>query len=648
MCGILGVVGKELSSESLNRGLNSLHHRGPDGQGSFTDPVSQVHLAHARLSIIDLAKGGQPLFNEDEGIILVCNGEIYDFERLREELKTQGHHFHSGSDSEVIIHLYEQFGMDFFKYLRGEFAFILYDRRNEKVIAARDRFGIKPLFYSDLGEGAYALGSEAKAIFATGLVTPQLDPVILRNMLSFAGGGNVFKNLKLLPPASYLEIDLKAKSSVVATYWSLDLPRADEKLEMTLDQAKKLVQEKLDESVRLRLRADVPVGVYLSGGIDSSAVAGTMAKYVGKNLEAFSISFTDEKNFNESELAAQSARALGCRFHELKLSQEDLLKNFEDCLWFSEHPSNNLHGVGKFLLSKLAREKVKVVLTGEGGDELFLGYPYFQDGVNEATESFGNSLGRVSEQKEVRKKNAYLEKLKNILGFEPLPEMLNFQKHSYQLLLRRLFHRNFRELLKEETSLQALSNLVPVEESAGREEVVRKQAYSIKNFLANYILIVLGDRQEMAHSLEGRTPLLDHELFELSKKIPTNLKIKDGEEKFILKEAVKDRVTPEIYKRKKWPYFAPMTLVQENASPEMDRLVKKYLNKEAIVQAGIFNYPTLRRCQFIMKILKISPLWQARFNSLLMVVLSVQILATQYGPEFTQNLKKYGPKARAT
>jgi len=315
MCGIVGFTGHPLGEDRLRRAVDSLHHRGPDGTGIFIDPDERVGLGHARLSIIDLETGAQPLYSEDGDVVLVCNGEIYDFERLREELRLRGHVFSSRSDSEVILHLYQEYGAQFVDHLRGEFAFLLYDKRELTLLAVRDRFGIKPLFFNEQ-DGGFLFASEAKAMFATGRLRPRINVDSLRDYLSGVIPDSIFDGVHVVPPGCLLKVDLEKGSHEISQYWDLDLP-SDEDVQdgPDLDQSVQIVREAFEEAVRLRLRADVPVGVYLSGGIDSSIVAATVAKYHPGTLKAFNIAFPEDEAFDEFQLSKNMAGKIGAEFH---------------------------------------------------------------------------------------------------------------------------------------------------------------------------------------------------------------------------------------------------------------------------------------------------------------------------------------------
>lgn len=629
MCGIFGYTGHNLEIASIERAIGAMRHRGPDGTGVFRDETARVGLGHARLSIIDLGTGAQPLYSEERDIVLVCNGEIYDFERIRDDLQGKGHAFRTGSDSEVIIHLYQEHGLDFVEHLRGEFAFLLYDSRGKKLLAVRDRFGIKPLFYTE-NENGYMFASEAKAIFATGKVRPRISAHAVRDYFSGVIPDSIFEGIFAAPPGSILTVDLESGFHDISRYWDLDLPLNDSLPKDTpLELHASAVRERFDEAVRLRLRADVPVGVYLSGGIDSAIVAATAAKHFPGKLKVFTIEFPGDNAWNELRIAKNMAEKIGAEFHYVSCDSDTLLENTEDCLWVTELPFANFHGVGKYLLSKLARRHVTVVLTGEGSDELFLGYVCFQ-------QDKGGMSRHIADRLRGRKFRPprQVKKIVDELGFVPMPE------HSVTLtdlrtrLLHRMFGRTARGKLIGTTPIDVLKQRIRRPQTDGNSHARKVQYFWIKSMLGPYLLCMLGDRVEMAHSIEGRTPFLDHHLFEQARTIPDEAKIFNGVEKYVLREAFKDDLTEELYKREKWPYSAPPMRIEKGRSKTLDRLLDKYLSKEAIERAGIFNYRSVLALRAFARAIPFRFEAGRNFHVALLLVLTVQILDGLFVQEF--------------
>ena len=379
MCGIVASVSSRgrVSSDGLARAAASLVHRGPDAQAVWAASNGRAGLGHARLSIIDLTTGDQPLHNEDDSLHIVVNGEFYDFERIRTELQAKGHRFKTGSDSEIALHLYEDLGARAMHQLRGEFAFALWDERDGVLFAGRDRFGIKPLYYA-LVDGTCHVASEVKALKALG-VPLRWDREALYDIhygLMHAPSRSAFDGIYQVPPGCYLLTD--GVHAHVHTYWDWNYPPAEVTRNADPREAVERLSAVLEEAVRLRLRADVPVACYLSGGLDSCTVLGIASKLASNPLRAYTLSF-DMADYDERAIAEAQATLSGAEFYPIPIHSEQLADHLEDALYHAERPFVNAHSVAKFLLSKAVRDSgVKVVMTGEGADEVFAGYPFFR------------------------------------------------------------------------------------------------------------------------------------------------------------------------------------------------------------------------------------------------------------------------------
>ena len=483
MCGMFGAIGCELPPGAIERIFEVLEHRGPDGRGLFIERSAGVTLAHTRLAVIDRTTGAQPLQSEDGAIVLVANGEIYDFERIRSSLEANGHCFQTKSNSEVILYLYKQFGLACFEHLRGEFAFLLYDKTKRLLIAARDRFGIKPLYFSRVDDGL-VFASEMKAIFASGLVQAKLDAAALDPLVEQDPDGAQFpfEGIEHIPPATYMTVDLDTGKTSLKRYWSPAIPPEAAKALCEPfgdrpEKAARSVLSELEEAVRLRLRADVPLGLYLSGGINSAFIGALMARNLDDQLHSFSISFVGSDR-NEREFAARAADVLGTAHHELAVTKEMLWENLEDCLWFSELPFVTLAPVGKFLLSEEARQFVTVVLTGEGADEVFLGYrSFFQKAIRDT---------RMAQP--TRQRNSVQARRLKFTGFAG---------GLFKRVSLLAFHKSNRSRLASarRQSVGARTHPGPVINAVQEARIAA---------MPLDILCFLGDREEMAHSLEAR------------------------------------------------------------------------------------------------------------------------------------------------
>jgi len=632
VCGIVGFAGHAIGETELQRAVRTLHHRGPDGNGIFLDDASRVGLGHTRLSIIDLETGAQPLYSEGKDLVLVCNGEIYDFERIRTDLEARGHVFSTRTDSEVILHLYEEYGLDFVDHLRGEFAFLLYDQPQQILLAVRDRFGVKPLFFN-VTNANYLFASEAKGIFATGQVEPKIHVKAIRDYLSGVTPDSIFQGVHAVPPGCFLKVSIEERKHELCQYWDLNLPpNPVSENNHNVEKDIRTVRESFEESVRLRLRTDVPLGVYLSGGLDSAVVAAAVARHQRGRLKVFSIAFPDNPIFDEQERARHMAEKIGAEFHSVTCDRRTLLNNTVDSLWASECPFYNFHGVGKFVLSRLARQHVKVVLTGEGSDEVFLGYSYFQP---------GKSMPGRKEMK--APKGRKIRRIIETLGFLPIYEFARSLSNAHQTYVQWLFHPRHRPELRSNHPLESLRQRIQRRQIDGLPLVRKIQHFSIKAILTPYILVNLGDRPEMAHSLEGRPPFLDHHLFEKARQIPDESKIRNGSEKYVLREAYKDDVTEDVYQRTKWPYFAPALWLRKGNSAEEDKLLQQYLSREAIEKSGIFHYGVLRWTRWFARLLPNNSDLKYHLHAFFVFVLTVQILDHLFVQGFEASLKERQP-----
>ena len=616
-----------MTEQSLDRPLLALRHRGPDGQGRYVDAALDVALGQTRLSIIDLEHGAQPLFSEERDLVLVCNGELYGFEEIREGLQARGHRFSTGSDSEIALHLYQEHGLDFVRHLRGEFAFLLLDRARRELFAVRDRFGIKPLFFHRR-EGRFLFGSEAKALFATGKLAPRIRIEAVRDYLSLVPPDSLFEGVEVVPPGCILRIDLTRGTEEVIRYWDVDLherePGAGD-----FEEARALVRAQVSEAIRLRLRADVPLGVYLSGGIDSAIVAATVARLSGGPVKAFTIAFPDDNEFNEAHLAEGMARRIGAEFHRVDCDRGTLLAHAEDAIWVTELPFRNLRGVGKHVLAVRAKAHVTVVLTGEGSDEVFLGYPFFQ------------KVGHDGEPAAPPPASGVARALFDALGFVPLLDMRLPFSPAVQAVIRSLFHRGHRARLRARTPLETVVGRTDKDKIARLPERRRRQHYWVKNVLPQFILTTLGDRAELSHGIEGRTPFLDHVLFERMRAVSDEHKIRAGVEKAVLREAFRDDISPEIQQRKKWIYTAPPLWIDEGVHPALDRLLREHMSREAIARAGIFSptaWTVIRLLAWVLSGFDSAP--RRVLNELALAMLTVQVLYAQYEGDFDESLRQ--------
>jgi asparagine synthase (glutamine-hydrolysing) len=546
--------------------MDALLHRGPNGTGVWTSPSYGVSLAHARLATIDLSNGQQPIANEDGTVVAVINGEFYETEPLRRHLENVGHRFKTRTDSEVLIHLYEQCGVACLGQLHGEFAFVLWDESRRRLFAARDRFGAKPLYYSETG-GEMLLASEIKALQRAGL-SLSWDEQGFYEQFAFQrclSGKTLYRGVRELAAGHYLL--RTANSSEIRCYWDLDYQlEAAHELRTDDDWAGQL-HDSLEKAVRARLKADVPVACYLSGGIDSTSILGLMSRQNGPGVAAFCASF-DGCEWDEFPIAARSAAYLGARLTRVPVTSASIAADFKPTIRYCENLIGNANSVAKFALSRaVSQAGYKVVLTGEGADELFAGYPNL----------VADALRGLLEPE--------LEQLRLLLGVssEKLREVLNplgrtfsavvMERLGYSpmwLELRRWLMQKFEAILPptfsmDEMERRLLDSLDRPGQLAGRSVLNQSCYLHAKTCFAGVTLSSLGDRVEMAHSVEGRLPFLDHRVVDVARRAPAGQKVRNGAEKLILRNAMRHVIPPEICGRRKQAISAPPALWEKGS-----------------------------------------------------------------------------------
>ena len=569
MCGIVGIFSRRgpVALEDLQRATQSLYHRGPDGQRHWMSGDGRQALGHARLSIIDLTTGDQPMASEDGRVRIVVNGEFYGYEAIRQELVEAGHRLSTKSDSEIALHLYEDRGVQCLHRLRGEFALVLWDSVNRTVFAARDRFGIKPLYYAWHKETLY-FASEVKALFAAG-VPARWDAESMYYSVEFGGHQTrtLFDGVFQVPPGHYaLATD---KHFQLHRYWDFDYPEAAANVAKRSDaEYAEEFRHALEEAVRIRLRADVPVGCYLSGGLDSCSILGLAAKHHAEPIRAFTLTF-DRADYDEEKEAREMAATAGAEFFPIPIRQDDMAEHFAAATLQSETLCINGHGVAKYLLSRAVRDAgYKVVLTGEGSDELLGGYAHFRRDVfmyNREGQDPEVIAGLVRDLERLNPVSRGLllphgealplDGVKRSLGFVP-SWIETFSARSSKL--HNVMSDGLLESFGERRGyLPLLSDLDVRRQLNGRDALNQSLYLWSKTLLPNYLLVVLGDRMEMAHSIEGRVPFLDHHLVEVIRSQPVAMKIRGVTEKYVLREAVKDVISDTVYRRQKHPFLSP-------------------------------------------------------------------------------------------
>lgn len=599
MCGIYGYTSHrgQVEENLLARMGKSLEHRGPDDEGQKVLRVGElsIGLGHRRLSIIDLSSAArQPMSNEDESIWLVFNGEIYNFKELRRELEQKGHRFKSNSDSEVIIHLYEEKGTRCLEQLKGMFAFALWDGRSHSLFMARDRIGKKPLHYACTHDGI-VFASEIKALLRHPMVSREIDLNSLNKYLTYEyvpAPNSIFKSIKKIEPGHYLLVHKGKIQSF--QYWDIplvDYPVVDKTEEEYIEELRAI----LERSVKARLVADVPIGVFLSGGIDSGLVAALVARH-DQQVESFSIGFEDS-SFDESPYAIQIAHSLNMRHHLKIFNAKELLENLHALPDIMDEPLADASILPTYLLSKFTSQKVKVALSGDGGDELFAGYQTYQAHklvtyYNFLPAFLKNSLKSIASHLPVSHDNVSADfRIKQFLKGTGVSSEIRFF-----IWMGAFIDREKKELLSNDCK-SALRDHNTYEDIFGyinrsrlTKDLERILYLSMKLYLQDDILTKV-DRASMANSLEVRCPLLDQELVEFACNLPMHYKLNGLKTKYLLKKAA-DGILPEgIANRPKKGFGIPLS---RWLTGELKDFTLDYLSERRITKQGFFHYPYIK------------------------------------------------------
>lgn len=576
----------------LGRMAAAIRHRGPDGYGFSTGP--HVGLAHVRLSIVDLAGGGQPLANEDGGVVVTYNGEVYNYPELTTELTARGHRFRTVSDTEVLVHGWEEWREGLLPRLNGQFAFALHDRRTREVILVRDRFGVRPLYYAVSGEDL-VFASEAKAIFASGLVAPEPDPEGLDEVFTCWGAlppRTAFRGVRQLPPG-HLAIWRDGRLDV-RSWYALDYPEGREES----PEALRTLDELMRSGVALRLRADVPVGGYLSGGLDSSITCALAAAASPFTLRTFSVAF-DDPRFDESPWQAQVAGGIGSEHAVVSIGAGDIATDLPAVIRHAETPLVRTAPVPMYRLARLTRARgIKVVLTGEGADELFLGYDLFKEvAVRAFCARHPESAARAALFSRIYRYMPGAARggefwRRFFLESGPLDDPLSSHLPRFLLTARIKEHYGprMRDAVGARDVLGELRDRLPP--AFAQWSPLNRAAYlEMTTLLSPYLLSSQGDRMGMAHAVEGRYPFLDHRLFEFTAALPTSSRLLGLREKEILRRWARDLLPPAIRMRRKQPYRAPdAPSFFGSGTPEW---VEAALDPTAIRDAGFFDPRTV-------------------------------------------------------
>jgi len=641
MCGIAGyfqLKGKtQPDRELIARMINIIRHRGPDEFGVYLD--NKCALGQARLSIIDLSAGSQPLANEDGTIWISYNGEVYNYIELRSQLEKAGHKFSTRSDTEVIVHAYEQWGKDCVNHFNGQFAFAIYDKNKQSLFIARDRLGIRPVFYT-IHNGRFYFASEIKSIFCDSSVPRKLDFIGLDEIFTWwttSPPRTAFENINELEAGTYLEITNGNISK--KRYWQMEFPETFDN-QRSADSWAEELHALLVDSVRLRLRADVPVGGYLSGGLDSSTTVALIKHFTDTKIETFSIAFFD-KAYDESDYQNQMADFLSTNHHQIKCSYHDIAENFPRVIWHTERPILRTAPTPLMMLSGLVRQNdFKVVLTGEGADEIFGGYDIFKETlIRKFWAKNPDSAWRPLLLRKLyptlplspARARFYLESFyKAGLSKTDKYYFSHIPRINTTTKIKEYFRDDVKTLLKDYDSVAVFGQDLPGNFN-NWHHLAKAQYLEVKSLLSGYLLSSQGDRVAAANSVETRFPFLDHRVLKFAATIPPKYKLFGLKEKYALKKAMSKELPPEIVKRVKQPYMAPdsNSFFQKDSPGYIDEI----LSEDVIKSGGVFN-PT-----FVTKLkAKCAKLSHAHLsfkdNMSIIGIISTQLLIDQYLDNF--------------
>lgn len=610
MCGIAGVMQHDPSAPIDPNVLVAMaaiqSHRGPDGFGWKVMGNRGVGFAHARLSIIDLnpERGRQPFISADNQYMIVHNGEFYDYKRIRADLTSRGYRFATKSDTELLMHLTEQFGLSAaMPHLRGEFAFALYERSADRLTLVRDRFGVKPLYWTLTPEG-FVFGSEIKVLFAHPSVQRRFSSQGLYHQLmqTMVPGTTAFEGIRAVEPGQMVIVERQHGQLQVRTqtYWDLNFPRQAERGQPLADQVYfEELRRRFIEAIQLKLEADVPVACYLSGGIDSCTIMGIAAACQQSPVKAFTIGF-DNQDYDETAIAREMAQAVGADQDILTVAGTQLYEHFAQTIWHTERSIYNTFTVAKLLMSEhVHRSGYKVVVTGEGSDELFAGYPQLRldmilHGMQDASpEERAGLEDWIQESNRLFKGNLLAEKplvdpgLTDLVGFTPscLQSWLSAAAYVPNLL-----HPEHRAATRNYSPGQAIADAINADQIEGRHPLDKAQYIWIKTQFESQVLGWAGDRVDMANSMEARPAFLDHPLVEFAVTLPPNMRLRGRQDKYILRETMRPLLPKALYERQKFAFMAPPAHTDPKKQRAMQGLAATYLSKQAIEEAGLLDH----------------------------------------------------------
>ncbi len=629
MCGIAGLITHHKIEYSILQDMvNSIKHRGPDDTSIYID--NHIGLGHTRLSIMDPQNGKQPATSEDESVITIFNGEIYNFLTLKKKLLDIGHCLKNNSDTAILPHMYEEYGLDMFKMLNGQFAIAIWDKHKKRLILARDRFGEKPLYYFNKDK-TLCFASEAKAILKSGLIHAEISPITLKQIFTYwtpLSDRSIFEAIYQVPPGNYLLFeDCK---TVIKSYWKYTYSKDTDTKYKDKDNLINEFENRMISSVKNRMISDVPISFYLSGGLDSSLITSIAAKISNKTLNTFSIAF-DDNNFDESKYQNYMSLYLGTKHNKIMFSRKQIPSILKDVIYHTEVPLLRSGAFPMYVLANLVKSNdIKVVLSGEGSDELFGGYDIFREvKIREFCSKNPDSKFRAALYKRV---NNFIPSMSSqpvnslSLYYNSTNSNSAFSSHLSRwklgLYSQQFFLPEYREAMKNCSDIEYIKNFVP-DDFSEWTPIQRAQFLELATLFSNYLLSSQGDRISMAASVECRYPFLDYEVAEFAAALPDKMKIMGLNEKYIVKKLATKYVPDIITKRHKFPYRAPIDI----SELMKDEYVRHIISTNCLKQFGIFNPNAVEK--FISSALhKENP--YERDCMLFMGILTTQILYEQF------------------
>lgn len=647
MCGISGIASISAQTKINERDVLSmlpfLHHRGPDGSGIYIDPCHRIGLGHTRLSIIDLSGGSQPIHNENKTVWLTFNGEIFNYLELRQTLLKQGHIFYTHSDTEVIVHAYEQYGDDFVQHLNGQFAIALWDSDRSRLLLVRDRVGILPLFYTHQGD-RLLFASEIKALLPQLAEAPQISPIALDQLFTFwapRSPNTLFKDIFEVQPGHMLVLENGCLRE--STYWDWRFPERDDYHHDSEAELTEQLYDLLADATRIRLRADVPVGAYLSGGLDSSALVALIHNHSDAPLKTFSIGF-EEHSLDESNFQRQVTKHFGVENSRILCTNRDITEDFPTTIFHTETAILRTAPTPMRQLSGLVRASgYKVVLTGEGADEALGGYDIFKEAkIRQFWAHHPQSEWRPLLLKALypyleisgAQAKSYLYKYYSIgLDNSDQPAFSHLTRWFTTAQCKIFFSQELNAALRED-AIEGLTGQLP--DVFGRWHPFNRAQYiEAKTLMGDYLLCSQGDRMLMSNSVEGRFPFLDHRVIEFANRLNPKLKMRALNEKYLFKQAMKNQLPPQIIERHKQPYRAPDIPAFFSSHPSA--YVDELLSEEKLKRYGYFD---AKKVGFLLKKARRGSSIAYKDNMALVGVLSTQLCHYFFIERFFQTIRE--------